>query len=168
MSDHRKSLALLLLLTLVAAVRVVQGVEGAHGPLATHFGGGGQADGGAMSATGFRWFAAGMWLVIVASFWTTRPLLRRLDPRWMNLPHKERWLGQPRELLAGVVGGWLESMGLLTLAFLAVVHELIFRANESNPPQLDQRVFLGLLALYFALLIAWMVGFFRRMDRPGP
>ena len=166
MSDPPKSLLLLLLLTLAAAAHVIHGTEGVTTPLATHFSVGGAPDGGVMSPSGYRWFAAGLWLLLVASFWTARPIVLWVGPRWLNLPHRDAWIGQPRERTAAIVGAWLEGMGLLTLMFVMGVHESVFQANEVSPPQLNQPVFLAMLGGYFAVLLALMVRFFRRMRRP--
>jgi len=125
--------------------------------LATHFGGGGVPNGW-MSQGRYMGFSIAMWLVIVASFWTTRFLVNRTPTRLVSVPNKHYWFTPERraESIARL-SDRMEIAGLVTIAGSLGVHEMIYAANRLPQPLLDERPFVTGLALYGVFLVGWIV-----------
>ncbi len=159
----RPSLAALIIGTLLAAMRISWWLPQLPDPLATHFAGNGLANGW-MSHHGFVIFSWVMWVVLVLSFWTLGPVLRRVPPSLVNLPNREYWLA-PERLEATIerLRRWMENFGLATMAFMFVVLELCLRANTTVPPRLPDTfgVLLGLSLGGTALFVIGIVRAFR-------
>ena len=122
--------------------------------VASHFGGGGGANGFMPRTFYVRFmiaFVIGLpaLLVAVTSFALGRPNAR------ITIPDRGYWLAPERRaetiafLRSGVVG-----FGVLLLTFLCYTHWLVVQANQSQPAQLAESWFLAGLVAFFAGLIA--------------
>lgn len=153
---RRPSTVLLVLLTAFAAWRVLTVLPGMPPYLATHFAGGGAANGW-MSHFTYLWFNAAMWLLMIGSFWSTRFLVGRTPVRLLSLPNKDYWMAQERrEATLASLSNRMEFMGLLTLAGILGVHELVYAANRQPVPTLDESTLIAGLIAYFVILVVWM------------
>ena len=166
MRDHRTSLLILGTLTLLYVVHMVYGLSDQPGPMATHFGSGGRPNGW-MSNSAFLLFGAALWATMVACFWTLRPLLRRVKPSLVNIPHKAWWLDPVRrEETIATAGAWMESMGVVTLIGLFGLNECLFLANRRPEVELGTEFIVGIV-VYLVITLVWSVAFIRMWRNPG-
>ena len=152
----------------VTAATIAATSSGLPDPVATHFGGGGRANGW-MSRDGYVAFMAAMAVGLPLVMWVSMAWLPRVAPRLVNIPHREQWMAAPqREFALASLAGFGAGFAALTSAFLCGLHLLIVAANEIAPPVLPQTGFLWLLGLFLgglALLLVALMWRFRRL--PG-
>jgi hypothetical protein len=159
------SLSALLMLLLVAAVFVLLSGSSLPPVVASHFAASGEANGFIP-----RRVYLGLMLVLTVGL----PLLlvcvhgavRFINPRFINLPHREYWLA-PERVAATLA--FLQSQSIYFAALLAVflcfVHWLVVRANAVQPPHLSASSFVAGLVVFLVALVVWMRTFlvyFRR------
>jgi uncharacterized protein DUF1648 len=118
--------------------------------VASHFGVAGQAN-RFMSDAGYLWF---MSVLVVAMALLVVALPNRLfavGGNWINLPHREYWLGPERRAATiEYLQVWSVRFGYLLVAFLGYIHWLVVRANQVQPPTLHSAWFIGGLAVFVA------------------
>lgn len=162
----RPSIAALVIGTVLAVLRTSWWLGRLPDPLATHFAGDGLANGW-MSHQGFVAFTWVMWGVLVASFWTLGPVLRRVPASRVSLPNREYWLApERREATIVRLQAWMERFGLATMALMAAVLELALRANLTDPPRLDNGPFWWLMGIATVGTTAFIVGMIRAFRLP--
>ncbi len=129
--------------------------------MATHFGGGGQANGW-MSRSADLIFLGGLG-VGLPLFFVILALLTGLVPaRFVNLPHREYWLSPERRAQTrAYILRQMIWMGCLTVLFLAGIHYSMIRANRLTPPHLPMSLFLALTIGFLAGVVAWSIVFIR-------
>jgi hypothetical protein len=103
----------------------------------------------------FSSFTALLPLILVAAFsW-----LPRRSARFVNVPHRERWLTPEfREVLfrrLGFTGYFVAGAAAL---FLAAMHTLVADANTHTPPRLAQAPFIALLLAFLACTVGSALG----------
>ena len=134
--------------------------------VATHFDGTGRPNGWS-SRAGYAVFlaaiGAGLPLVVVAVVAT----LARRAPQWINLPHREIWLAEPRrsEALARAREQMWWLACVLALSAL-VVHLAVIGANMRQPAHLPLPAALGTIGFPLAGMVAWAVSWQRRFRPP--
>ena len=126
--------------------------------LASHFDGAGNPN-GFMPKTTFFELQLAVLGILTAVFILLPALLTRLPNALINLPNKDYWLApERREATLRDLASHLAWFGTATLAFLAVVMELVFRANlPGGTGRLDPRAMWVLLGVYAVFLIGWLV-----------
>jgi serine/threonine-protein kinase len=135
--------------------------------LATHFDGGGRANG---------WATREQWCALVQLLGTALPLgavglfwIVRFFPVWtFNIPRRDHWLGtgeRPATFAWLLRHGWW--LGCLELLFFIGIEWLILRANAISPPQLVSGPLLVVAGLFLAGLALWVVQMLRRFGRPA-
>ncbi len=164
MKAHR--LALLLVLVLVAAQL------GWYAPrlpdhVAASFGADGTPNGFDAKTEFLAWYAAS--LVLIAGLFLALPaLLRRIPPRFVNMPHAEHWLApERRDRTLAELGEALGWFGVCTTLFVAWAFHLSILANLREPVRLAAGPFWGGLGLYMVYTLWWVVRLLRRFGRSG-
>jgi hypothetical protein len=137
--------------------------------VATHFAAGGAANGW-MSRDGYTIFALLLTVLLPLVVYASVGWLPYRFVRFVNLPHRDVWLGPARR--AETVA-WLRAFGVglaLLIALLAIgLHAAILAAHAQSPPRLHEPAFIaGLVALVAAVVgavIAMQMRFRRLPDR---
>ncbi len=132
------------------------------GMVANHFGPGGLAVGG-LSNTANLTFNS-LVLVVIAVLYLLMPFVLSKAPlELIAFPKRRYWLDPKRlERTLPVIADWLGFSGLLTILFLLAVYHLIFLANQTQPPHLDQALFLAIFKGYLFLMLLWLIALFIR------
>jgi len=135
------------------------------GMVATHFGPGGIADGGLTNTSNLVFNS--LVLVVVAILYLVTPFVLSKAPlELIAFPNRKYWLAPKRlERTLPVIADWLWLSGLLTIVFLLAVYHLIFIANQTQPPWLDQARFMLLFKGYLFLMLLWLVALLIRFGR---
>jgi uncharacterized membrane protein len=134
-------------------------------PLASHFGMGGTADTWSPKSVFFL-FEAIMFLLMVGVFIVMPWAFQKFKVRKINLPNREYWLAPER--IETVYEYFRESFawfGVVNLVFLTGIMQLVFQANLTPNPVLDNRTFMIFLIGYFVFVIIWVITFYRKFGK---
>lgn len=154
--NRPSSFASFLALLLLAAAFVIVSSISLPSVVASHFAGGGAANG---------FMPRGAYIAVMLSATVGLPLLllflssliRRVPPQFINLPNRDYWLAPERS--AGTFA-FLQlhgaSFGVLLAIFLCFAHWLVVRANAEHPPLFPESLFLAGLMLFAVALVAWL------------
>ena len=133
--------------------------------VASHFDGGGRPNG---------WMSRSSYLIFTAAFGIGLPaiivlgflVLRHLPADLINIPRREYWLA-PERRLATVTGLFHRSLWLacLLVAMMLGVHLLVVHANNSVPIRLSTPMILGLMGLFLAGIVTWLLSLVRHFKR---
>jgi len=105
-------------------------------------------------------------LGISAIFMLTPRMLRRVPVSLINLPNKDYWLAPDRrEESFNFLERQMEWMGVMTVAFIALVLHLAIRANLNPERRLQNGPFIALLVAYLVATSWWIVRLYRRFPR---
>ncbi len=163
--DHRPLWVWFLLMAINAVLTAYYWPRLPH-LLAQHFDAAGNPNGWAPKAD----FVAFMWLMIGvmgALFFFLPKLLRRIPFAVMNIPYKQYWSAEDRQALAlDLLEAQMNWVGVLVAALLVIVMQLVFAANTSGQPRLDNSVMVGLLVAFSAGMLLTLVTLFRRFRPP--
>jgi uncharacterized membrane protein len=133
--------------------------------LATHFGHSGAPNGWQTQAQFFTLEVILLGVCLLLAFGIP-VLIGELPMSLVNLPNKEYWLAPERrdETLAffKTQFAWF---GCVFLAFLLVVNQLVFKANQTHPRQLDNTTFVIALFAFLAYVGIWTVRLILRFAR---
>lgn len=126
------------------------------------------APNGWMGKEGFAIYYMGLLAFIMGICAASGALMKRMSPRFINIPHRSYWLAPERraESLRFLTALSLWT-GVLTSAMIVGLMEMIFRTNLTAAPTLDGRIFypaLGLLAVFVVMTIVWT---YRRFPNPN-
>jgi len=110
---------------------------------------------------------AGMDGLLSVMIWLTPRWAFAFPDRWINLPNKAYWLAPERrpEAQARLARAMVE-FGTALLLFMLVVSALVIKANLSDPVRLDEKPFLGALALFLVFTVFWLVRLYRTFRIP--
>lgn len=98
--------------------------------------------------------------IMACSWFTIRPLLRRLPPEQINLPNRDYWLTPARrEVAFERFAGLMLEFGIMLELLLVYVTQLVVWANLSSPVVLSPRVGMALVAFMVGTII-WLVRLF--------
>ncbi len=133
--------------------------------IASHFGPSGEANGW-MDKSTFAIFIAGIFTFDTILFANVASTIRRTPDAKINLPHKEYWLApERRDSTMDVIGGYMLWFGAATQILLAGVFRLVYQANLSSAPKLNDRVWIY-LGVYLVFTLCWLVSMVSRFRRP--
>ncbi|HTY98259.1 MAG TPA: hypothetical protein VMB75_00380 [Rhodocyclaceae bacterium] len=157
----------LLLVLALAAGFVLYTADSLPPLVASHFAGGGAANG---------FMPHDAYVALMLALVVGLPLLlaaltglsRYAPVERMNLPNRDYWLAPEREAetlayLAGRGAGFAKRLAV----FLAFVHWLVVKANAGQPPHFPEALFFAGLAVFVAALVLWLAGFVAHFRRPG-
>ena len=129
--------------------------------MATHFGGGGEANGW-MSRSADLVFFGGLGVGLPLFFIILSLMTGWVPARFVNLPHREYWLSPERRAQTrAYISRQTIWMGCLTVLFLAGIHYLTILANRATPPHLPMGLFLALTGGFLSGVVAWSIVFTR-------
>lgn len=144
---------------------------GYHGHLpetvATHFGSGGRANGW-MSRDAQTLFMIGLFLLMSGFMAAMGLIVKRVNPRFVNLPRKDYWFATPerREEIGRRMSIWGEVFGVAMNGFFIGLQHLVYLANQRNPPLLDETMLWVLLAVFLSFTLGSTLYLTRRLVRP--
>ncbi len=133
--------------------------------MASHFAGSGKADNFATKEGFFALYV--IILVSTAGIFLFMPwAFQKFRVQKMNLPNPDYWLTPAR--IDEVYSYFKTSMcwfGVANLILMVGVVQLVFDANLTPNPVLNNSVFLTLLGGYFVFVIVWLIVFYRKFKR---
>jgi uncharacterized membrane protein len=136
--------------------------------VATHFGSSGAPNGWQTQSQFFVLEVVLLGVSVLLAFGVPR-LIAALPISMLNVPNKEYWLapGRRYETLAffKTQFAWF---GSAFLAFLLVINQLVYRANQSRPRHLDNTIFVIAMFAFLAYVGIWtvrLVVYFSRTEK---
>jgi len=130
--------------------------------VASHFGADGLAN-GFMARHIYLTFMLGIGVGLPALIGLTVGVSVRHFSRFINIPNRDYWLAPARrEATAAYLAAHTSWLAVGLAACAVVVHLLVIRANRLNPPRLDTDAMIALLAVFAALMAAWVAVLNRR------
>ena len=135
--------------------------------VAIHFGSGGVANGWA-SNTANTFLMFGLDTLLFFSLYLSPQLVSKLPAKWVSLPNRDYWLSPENKTRAvETMSRFLWQFGTALFLFLFFAGLLTIRANLSDPVQLDERLFLSALAVFFVYTIYWIIVLIRAYRIPA-
>jgi hypothetical protein len=96
-------------------------------------------------------------------------LIRSLPMSMLNVPNKEFWMSpERREQTLAFFRSQFAWFGCVFLAFLLIVNELVFAANQTNPRQLNSTEFTAALIAFLLFVAVWtgrLIFYFSRTEK---
>ena len=133
--------------------------------VASHFGPGGIADAFMPRETYARLMVALVLLVPSLVYFASRSA-KRLPASLINLPNKAYWLAPERQVASlASLGRFGAVVACATALLLCLVHGMVMQANRIQPPHLEMMPLIGVLVLFFAMLVVAMAVFLGRFFR---
>lgn len=133
--------------------------------VASHFDAAGRPDGWSTRGS-FVGLMLGMTAFNAAVFLLIEQVVRRLPPKWINLPHKEAWLAPERaQRTRDRLGAHLLAMGLATVVLLDLLSAMTLATNSGAAPRLGNGAWIllaGFVAVTLAIVVRMLVVFARR------
>jgi len=119
-----------------------------------------------MGRSGFAWFSLLPLCVVLIVTFVAPVLVAKLPPSLVNLPNKDYWLAPERKVDAiARFTVRMEWFGVVLLAFLAFVYELVFEANVAGRG-LANGPFLIALVAFLVFAVVWIVLMYRAFSLP--
>jgi hypothetical protein len=165
-SSTRLPVSIFVSLTLIAAYQAAYDAAHLTDVVATHFAGGGRANGWQTRSGFFDLEVAVIAGACLICFGIPR-LISVVPVAMINLPNKEFWLApERREQTLGTLRAHFGWFGCAFLTFLLIVNELVFRANQTSPPQLNTTAFVTTLMTFLTFVAIWVIRMILRFSRP--
>lgn len=157
MKSARRPLLILALLWCAFAAYVWLTAAQLPERVATHFGTGGEPNGW-MTRTGHVQFTLLFGLAIPAFVIGIFALIRRLQGRGLNIPHKDYWLApERRQETFDFLTRQSFWFAALFMAFLAGIHHSILLANARTPAMLPASNLGWLAGGFLVATLAWTI-----------
>jgi hypothetical protein len=150
----------------LAAVYILISSQVLPAVVASHFAGGGAANG---------FMPRDVYIIVMLVMAVGLPLLlallplvlRNVPPAFWSLPNRDYWLAPERRV---ATNAYLMQHGvrlsLLIAAFLCFIHWLVVRANGLQPPHLSVSVLFAGMAVFLIVFIAWIARFALHFRNP--
>jgi hypothetical protein len=152
---RRAAFAILAALMIGSAAFIVATVGQLPGEVASHFGRAGVDDWTARSDY-LLWMLA-LALIAPAAVVSLIALLPRIAP------HRAYWLSEAqRDQTLASLFAFACWQGCVLTAFAAGLHWVIIDANAASPPRLSAGLFIALLVLFLAAMVAWTAALYAR------
>jgi uncharacterized membrane protein len=123
--------------------------------MATHFGASGKANGWQSQSAFFVTETVLLGVCLLLAFGVPR-LIEALPISLLNVPNKEYWMVPERR---GETVEFFKKQfawfGCAFLAFILVINELVFAANQSQPRQLNNSAFVTALIAFLVFVAVW-------------
>lgn len=133
--------------------------------LATHFGGSGAPNGWQTQSQFFILEVALLGVCLLLAFGIPR-LIGVLPISLVNVPNKEYWLvPERREKTLAFFKTQFAWFGCIFLAFLLVINQLVYKANQTQPRHLDNTTFVIALFAFLAYVGIWTVRLVLRFSK---
>lgn len=135
--------------------------------VAVHFGPGGRADGWA-SRDVHVVLTLLMHVAFFCLFYYSPRWVMAVPAKWVNIPNREFWLAPARRTqTAEMLQRLMWQFGTAFFLFFLVTGMLTIEAHRTEPPRLNEGVFLGALAGLLAYTAFWTVRFMRAFRLPA-
>lgn len=133
--------------------------------VASHFGPGGIAD-AFMPRASYARFMVALVLFVPSLVYFATHSATRLPASLINLPNKAYWLAPERRAssLASLIH-FGAVVACATALLLCLVHGLVLQANRARPAHLESMPLIGVLVLFFVVLVVAMAVFLGRFFR---
>lgn len=133
--------------------------------VANHFGSGGMAN-GRMSNTSYLLISMAVVFINSSIFLAIPYILKNVPVKYISFPKKAYWLAaERRESSITIISNWLFLYGIVTNIFFISVFHLVYMANQSHPPQLNESIFLALMSVYIVILLVWLIALFKKFSK---
>lgn len=167
MKVDRTPLTVLLLLAVVAAGQLFHYYPKLPETIAVHFGSAGRANGWAGKVGFFPIYAAIEAAIVLAGL-AAALFADRMPTSFLNMPNRDYWLSHERRA-ESLTFFWTQTIWIeaITLAFLIVVAEFVFRANLAGGAPRLARDFALVLVAFVAGVVWQSVRIVRRFSSPG-
>jgi serine/threonine-protein kinase len=87
-------------------------------------------------------------------------------PDKINIPDRDYWLApQNREDTLLFLSEHAYRLGCLMIFFMLGIQWLVIKANQQDPPKLDNVTFIGFLIGFFISMVLWIISLFFRFRR---
>lgn len=130
--------------------------------IATHFDFRGNAD-DFMDRGNFCLLMSCIYLFCVAPLFFVGLWFELLPARFQKIPSKHQWFGGDNEALRTAhissIAYRFCAVGLLVSGFIALLTELILRANLHSPPHISVAVVLTAVVCFLVIVVAWVSSF---------
>ncbi|MDD5093918.1 MAG: DUF1648 domain-containing protein [Dehalococcoidia bacterium] len=134
--------------------------------VATHFGAGGLPNDW-MSKGANMAMAIGLILFLSLIFGLLPLLIKKVPPRFVNLPKREYWLSpENRENTLTRLASSMSVLGVATNVFILYVLHLAYRTNQSHPVKLNEGMFWPALGSFMTFAAVWSVLLVIRFNSP--
>jgi uncharacterized membrane protein len=125
--------------------------------VATHFGSSGAPNGWQTQSQFFTLELILLGVCLLLAFGIPR-LVGALPLSLVNVPNKEYWLApERRDATLAYFKAQFAWFGCVVLAFLLVVNQLVFKANQTQPRHLDNTTFVIAMLGFLAYMGTWTV-----------
>ena len=138
--------------------------------LASHFGKGGNPDSWSSKTEYFAvilvayGFGIGS---VVFGFFILPSCIKYFPDSMISLPNKDYWLApERREKTFRDLRPMIDWMGIMTIAFIVGVMQIVFRSSLPDVQHFSIEIFLVLVGLYAAYSIVWGIRLYRRFSKP--
>ncbi len=151
-------------LALVACAAVYVGWTSRELPalVASHFGGGGAAN-GFMPRGPYIGFMLVVVVLVPALVGLLPSRAFRAEGVRINLPNAAYWLApERRDATIASLSSQMRRFATLLLGFLCYAHGLVIQANQSMPPMLPEQALVGGVFAFGIATLAWVASFLAR------
>ena len=94
-------------------------------------------------------------------------VLKNVPARYVSFPYKDYWLTEQRRTDAFKrMAKWTDFFGILINIFLINTFFLVFQANQLDPPQLDNSLFLITLVVFLVITALWTIALYIKFRPP--
>lgn len=94
-------------------------------------------------------------------------LLTRTPLRWINFPNRDYWFSPERRATTVQQSApWFFALGTLINLELMAFTWLNYDANRRQPPRLDESALWLIMGAFTALIVLWLLAFYRRFRHP--
>ena len=152
----------------VAAIAIIVGTASSlPETVATHFGGGGRAN-GFLTRAGYQLFYCGLIVVMTLVVYVATAWLPARHPTLVNLPNRAYWLDPARrEAALAAIRAFGVALAVAMLTLFVAIHLLILEAHQRTPATLAEGPFFGLLGGFVAVLAVLITLLLVRFRAPG-
>jgi uncharacterized membrane protein len=163
----RTPLTVMLLLAAVAAGQLLHYYPKLPETIAMHFGPSGQANGWSGKAVFFPIYGAIEAAIVLAGL-AMAFFGERMPASFLNMPNRNYWLS-PERRAESLSFFWTQTIWIeaITLAFLIVVAQVVFRANLAGGEPTLARDFVVVVVLFVAAVVWQSARIVRRFSRSG-
>lgn len=148
-------------LVMVGLVQIVHYAPLLPDPVASHFGFQGMANGW-ISKTVFILVHLAMIVFLVFMRMLSIEFRLPQSSQFISLPNKDYWLTDDRRKhVEAYIGRSVALFSTVMLIFVLVLMQLIFMANLTEPPRINEQAVWWLLSLFVLYVLVWAVGFYR-------
>lgn len=158
---------LVILLTVLGCIAQAYYWQAYPDVIASHFAAGGHANGWMTREINLV-FSVGMLVMMCLLFIYIPVLLNRTPVRLISFPNRDYWFSAERkQQTLSRIAIWFYFYGALVIGFLVLVFHLVYLANQSSPPRLNEQLFIPVFSGFMLVTFVWVLALYRRFRKPG-